>query len=190
MLQTEFALDKVQQKQAELPFSITCLDIQQILIDPKGAITANNTLDWLTRIRISDASGEREELVHMNNPVDYAGYRFFQASFISEGKARNATVQIVPDAGEPQEIKISRGGEANLPNGAKLKWENFVADFVVEKDGQIASQSGDYNNPALMMSLTNQGGETKRVYAFSREMPPNAPVNQPVMGYRFQACQF
>ena len=190
MLQTEFALDKIQQKPVALPFSVTCLDIEQKLIDPKGTITANNTLDWLTRIRITDQSGEREALVHMNNPIDHAGYRFFQASFISEGKARNATVQIVPDAGEPQEIKISRGGETNLPNGTKLKWENFVADFVVEKNGQIASQSGDYNNPALMMSLTSPNGETKRAYAFAREMPPNAPVNQPVMGYRFRLANF
>lgn len=190
LLQTEFILDKVQQKPTELPFSITCLDIQQILIDPKGAITASNTLDWLTRVRITDGTGEREALVHMNNPVDYEGYRFFQASFISEGKARTATVRIVPEAGEPQEIKISRGGEANLPNGAKLKWENFVADFVVEKDGEIASQSADYNNPALIMSLTDRSGETKRVYAFAREMPPNAPVNQPVMGFRFRLADY
>jgi cytochrome c biogenesis protein len=190
MLQTEFALDKVQQKYAPLPFSVTCLDIEQKLIDPKGTITANNTLDWLTRIRITDASGEREALIHMNNPIDHAGYRFFQASFISEGKARNATLRIIPEAGEPQEIKMSRGGETILPDGAKLKWENFVADFVVEKNGQIASQSGDYNNPALVMSLTSVGGETKRVYAFAKEMPPNAPVNQPVLGNRFRLLDF
>lgn len=191
MLQTEFNLDRVQQKQAALPFTVTCLDIEQKLIDPKGPITANNTLDWLTRIRITDTSGVREELVHMNNPVDYAGYRFFQASFISEGKARNATLLITPENGEPQKITLSRGGDTTLPNGANLKWENFVADFVVDKTGQIASQSGDYNNPALVMSLTAPGGgEPKRVYAFSREMPPNAPINQPVMGYRFRLADF
>ncbi len=68
--------------------------------------------------------------------------------------------------------------------------EKFVADFVVEKNGQIASQSGDYNNPALILSLTGSNGETKRAYAFAREMPPNAPVNQPVMGYRFRLTNF
>ncbi len=190
MLQTEFVLDKTRQKQTALPFSITCLDIEQKLIDPKGPITANNTLDWLTRIRITDASGTREELVHMNSPVDHAGYRFFQASFISEGKARNATIQVQPENGDSQEITISRGGEATLPNGAKLKWENFVADFVVDKNGQIASNSGDYNNPALVMMMTGTDGETKRVFAFSKAMPPNAPINQPVMGYRFKLGDF
>lgn len=190
MLQTEFNLDRVEQKPVALPFEITCLDIEQKLIDPKGTITANNTLDWLTLIRIKDASGEREELVHMNTPVDHAGYRFFQASFINEGKARNATLRIIPENGEPQEIKISRGGETTLPNGARLKWENFVADFVVGKNGQIASQSGDYNNPALLMTMTAPNGETRRVYAFAREMPPDAPVNQPVMGYRFRLGNF
>lgn len=190
MLQTEFNLDKIQQKPVALPFSITCLDIEQKLIDPKGTITANNTLDWLTRIRITDAGGTREELVHMNAPIDHAGYRFFQASFINEGKARNATIQIQPDGGNAQEITLPRGGETTLPNGAKLKWENFVADFVVGKNGQITSQSGDYNNPALVMSLTNPSGETKRVFAFATELPPDAPINQPVMGYRFRLGNF
>lgn len=190
MLQTQFNLDKVQQIPLELPFSITCLDIQQKLIDPKGTIVANNTLDWLTSIRITDESGTREELVHMNAPVDHRGYRFFQASFINEGKARNATILIQPENGSAQEINLSRGGEAVLPNGAKLKWENFVADFVVGKNGQIASQSGDYNNPALIMSLTNPGGETRRVFAFADELPPDAPINQPVMGYRFRLAVF
>ncbi len=190
MLQTEFVLDKTRQKQTALPFSVTCLDIEQKLIDPKGPITANNTLDWLTRIRITDESGTREELVHMNSPIDHAGYRFFQASFISEGKARNATIQIQPENGASQQITIPRGGEATLPNGEKLKWENFVADFVVDKNGQIASNSGDYNNPALVMTMTGTDGETKRVFAFSKEMPPNAPINQPVMGYRFRLGNF
>lgn len=190
MLQTDFNLDKIQQKPVALPFTVTCLDIQQKLIDPKGTIAANNTLDWLTRIQITDEKGTREELVHMNNPVDYRGYRFFQASFINEGKARAATILIQPENGNPQEITLSRGGETTLPNGAKLKWENFVADFVVGKNGQIASNSGDYNNPALVMALTNGDGETKRVYAFADELPPNAPINQPVMGYRFHLANF
>lgn len=190
LLQTEFVLDKVQQKQTELPFSITCLDIQQKLIDPKGAITANNTLDWLTRIRITDETGVREELVHMNNPIDHRGYRLFQASFIAEGKARTAKIRIIPESGESQEIILSRDGEVNLPNGAKLKWENFVSDFAVGQGGQGESQSDEYNNPALVMSLTNAAGEKKRVYAFATELPPNAPINQAVSGYRFRLTDF
>ena len=140
MLQTEFVLDKVQQKSVSLPFTITCLDIQQKLIDPKGAITANNTLDWLTRIRISDETGVREELVHMNNPIDHRGYRFFQSSFIPEGNARSAKIRITPEGGQPQEIDILRNGEARLPDGARLKWDNFVSDFAIEQGGQIGSQ--------------------------------------------------
>ena len=190
MLQTEFNLDRVQQKPVALPFSVTCLDIEQKLIDPKGTITANNTLDWLTRIRITDAGGTREELVHMNNPVDYAGYRFFQASFINEGKARNAAIMVQPENGEALEINLPRGGETVLPDGSRLKWENFVADFVVGKNGQIASSSGDYNNPALVLNLTDPNGVTKRVYAFAAELPPDAPINQPVAGYRFRLANF
>ncbi|MEP6923808.1 MAG: cytochrome c biogenesis protein ResB [Pyrinomonadaceae bacterium] len=192
MLQTEFVLDRTKQKPVSLPFEVTCLDIEQKLIDPNGGIVAANTLDWLTRIRISDATGEHEALVHMNNPVDYGGYRFFQASFISEGKARSATLQITPadNSSPPQEVKISRDGTIKLPNGVEAKWEEFAADFAVGANGQIESQSEDYNNPALILLLKNANGETRRAYAFAGLLPPNAPINQPVMGYRFQLKNF
>jgi cytochrome c biogenesis protein len=50
----QFNLDKQERYAAQLPFTITCTDIQQTLIDPKGSIDINNTMDWRTQIKIDD----------------------------------------------------------------------------------------------------------------------------------------
>ena len=39
---------------AEPPFTITCTDIEQKLIDPNGSIDLSNTMDWSTTLRIDD----------------------------------------------------------------------------------------------------------------------------------------
>src|SRR5215469_17633937 len=66
---------------AKLPFAIQCTDIQQKLVRPEGGLDANNTVDWLSFVRILDKSKnlEKDALVHLNAPYDYRGYRFFQS---------------------------------------------------------------------------------------------------------------
>ena len=175
-----------------LPFEVTCTDIQQKLIRKEGPITADNTLDWLTRIRIKDETGEREALVHMNNPYDYRGYRFFQASFQPRGHARNVTLQVTPDGGgEPATLTIPRGGAATLPDGTRVEYADFFSDFVITQRGPD-TQSEDYNRPAALLRVTPAGGTApERVYAMSAEMLKSAPMaGKAVGGYRFQMTDF
>ncbi|HYP52982.1 MAG TPA: cytochrome c biogenesis protein ResB, partial [Pyrinomonadaceae bacterium] len=175
-----------------LPFEVTCTDIQQKLIRKEGPITADNTLDWLTRIRIKDETGEREALVHMNTPYDYRGYRFFQASFQPTGHARHITLSAVPEAGgEPVTVTVPRKGSANLPDGTRVEFQNFYPDFVISQRG-AGTQSGDYNNPAALLAVTPAaGGSPERVYAMSAERLRNAPMaGKAVGGYKFQLTDF
>ena len=94
-----FELNEVKQFTKQLPFEIICTDIQQKLIKKEGSISAMNTIDWLTRIKIKDGAETHEVLVQLNKPFDYRGYRFFQASFTPIGRARNITVRLTPAAG-------------------------------------------------------------------------------------------
>ena len=80
-----------------LPFTITCTDIEQKLIDPNGSIDINNTLDWRTQIKIDDPEyGATVADVSLNKPFNYRGYRFFQASAITMGSARMMTLELTP----------------------------------------------------------------------------------------------
>ena len=50
----QFKLDKQERFNVQLPFTITCNEIDQKLIDPNGSIEINNTMDWRTQIKIDD----------------------------------------------------------------------------------------------------------------------------------------
>jgi cytochrome c biogenesis protein len=191
MTQNVINLDQVSQTSLQLPFTVTCTDIQQKLIRKDGSILANNTIDWLTRIKIKDEYGEREALVHLNYPYDYRGYRFFQASFISLGRARNITLRLTPEnGGPPQDVTIARDGNATLADGTKIDFENFLPDFTLGQGGRPDTQSGDYNNPAAVLNLKTPAGETKRAYAFAMELPDGAPVGAAVGGYKFRLIDY
>ncbi|HEX8473565.1 MAG TPA: cytochrome c biogenesis protein ResB [Pyrinomonadaceae bacterium] len=177
----------------ELPFEVACTDIQQKLIKKEGTITADNTLDWLTWIKIRDKTDgtERDALVHLNHPYDYRGYRFFQASFQAHGQAREIKLRLTPEAGgETQDIVIKRDGETSLPDGTRITFAKFFPDFTF-KGGSPTSASDDYNNPAAMLSVVRAGGgQPERAFAFANPLPEGLPVGAAKGGYKFQLVDF
>lgn len=182
-----FRLDK---STAALPFEVTCTDIRQELIRKDGPITADNTIDWLTEIKIKDETGEHNALVHMNRPHDYRGYRFFQASFMNVGHARNIKLRLTPEAGgQPLEFSIARDGSTQLPDGTKIDYVDFQPDFTMQ-GSQVTSQSGEYNNPAAILNVVTPAGERTRAFAFAQELPSSAPVGRAVAGYKFRMIDF
>jgi cytochrome c biogenesis protein len=172
----------------QLPFTMFCTDIQQKLIDPKGSIEINNTLDWRTQIKIDDPSyGEITADISLNKPFNYRGYRFFQASAITEGKAREMKLELSPaDGSQPILVNLMRNGTANLPDGTKIEYENFWSDFVV---GQQQSASNQFKNAAVKLKVTKDG-ETKAAYAFANKLPDNVPIGAAVFGYKFKLTEF
>jgi cytochrome c biogenesis protein len=180
------------QVKLNLPFEVECTDIQQKLLEKNGAISPMNTLDWLTRVRIKDPGrGETEALVRMNRPYDYRGYRFFQSSFTPEGKARQITLSVTPEAGGPaQQVVIHRDGEATLPDGTRVEFKDFLPDFTLE-GGRPATASPDYNHPAAVLRVYNAAGQFERAYAFQAGRADGAPMaGRAVNGYKFQLAEF
>ena len=194
MSETVFNLDdrglQLGKSARALPFEVTCTDIQQKLIRLDGPITADNTIDWLTHIRIKDETGEHTAVVHMNNPHDYRGYRFFQASFINVGRARQISLRATPEGGgQPVEVTIPRDGSATLPDGTRIDFLNFQPDFTMN-GGQITTASGEYNNPAAQLLVRAPDGKQERAFAFAQELPAGAPIGRAVAGYKFRLASF
>ncbi len=187
----QFNLDQQERFAVGLPFSIDCTDIQQNLIDPNGSIEINNTLDWRTQIKISDPQyGETIADVSLNRPFEYRGYRFFQASAITVGSARQMTLELTPQTGgEPFQINLMRNGSTNLPDGTKIEYEAFFPDFVLNQ-GKPDTRSADYNNTAAVLNITTPAGEKKTAYAFGNKMPDNIPIGAPVAGYKWRLKTF
>ncbi|HEX8685350.1 MAG TPA: cytochrome c biogenesis protein ResB, partial [Pyrinomonadaceae bacterium] len=188
-----FNVDQLSRSVFQLPFEVECTDIEQKLIRKEGSISQDNTLDWLTRIKIKDPErGETEALVHLNRPYDYRGYRFFQASYIADGKARCVRLRVTPQSGgEPQEVVIPRGGSAALADGTRVEFKDFAANFTVGGRGDEEPEQAVYNNPAATLAVTTPGARPVKAVAFTPEMAERAPfAKQPVAGYTWRLVDF
>ncbi|CAN5866866.1 cytochrome c biogenesis protein ResB [soil metagenome] len=188
----QFNLDKQERFNVQLPFSITCTEIEQKLIDPKGSIEINNTLDWRTQIKIDDPEyGSTVADVSLNKPFEYRGYRFFQASAITIGSASEMTLDVIPqtEGAQPLTVNIKRNGTAELPDGTKIKHEAFFPDFVMQ-GSELGTRSAEYNNPVAVLNITQPDGKTEKVFAFANKLPDNAPINAPKAGYRWRMQSF
>lgn len=186
-----YNLDRQERAPVNLPFSLHCTDIEQKLVDKKGSIEVNNTLDWFTRMQIDDpVYGQRDVSISLNQPYTYRGFRFFQASAITVGSARNMTLRLAPaDGGEPLTVNLPRNGSAVLPDNTKIEYQNFFADFAFV-GGKPDTRSADYNNPAAQLKITSPNGETKNAYAFAADLPSGAPVGAPIFGYKYKLVDF
>jgi cytochrome c biogenesis protein len=190
MSDTVVDLDRANEMTQQLPFQIHCTDIQQKLIKKDGSISAMNTIDWMTRFTISDETGTHEAFVQLNRPFDYRGYRFFQASFTTVGRARNITVEATPATGGTSEvISIPRDGWANLADGTRVKFAEFRGDFRIGPEDPNENTT-EYPNPGAVLQVGKQGDTPQRAYAFGPQMT-NIPVaGKPVGGYTFKLIDF
>ncbi|HMO80243.1 MAG TPA: cytochrome c biogenesis protein ResB [Pyrinomonadaceae bacterium] len=187
-----FDLDKKEKFNVQLPFTITCTDIEQKLIDPRGSISVTNTLDWRTQIRIDDPEyGVTTADVSMNNPFSYRGFRFFQAEASRIGYARSIVLDIESqEGGGTESYRIPRLGSVTTDAGMVIEYDEFLPDFVFGPDGRPDTRSGDYNNPVAVLSVTPKGGERTRVFAFEGGRADNLPVGAPKVGYKWKLAEY
>lgn len=186
---TAFNLDQIQQVTKKLPFEIICTDIQQKLIKNDGSISASNTIDWLTRIQIKDEGQTHEALVQMNRPFDYRGYRFFQASFVSIGRARNITVRLTDESGKTQDVSIQRDGSTTLENGTNIRFVDFRGNFSLGKEN-LNEDTTSFPNPGAILQVTQPNGTPQTAYAFNEQMAGIPVADKFIGGYKFKLIDF
>ena len=190
IFETMFDLDQMKEFNMRLPFEIVCTDIQQKLIKNDGSISAMNTIDWLTTIKIKDGAETHEAVVQMNRPFDYRGYRFFQASFTPIGRARNITVRLTPaNGGQPQDITIPRDGAMNLADGTKVQFVNFRGNFSIAKE-DLNEDTSNYPNPGAVLQVTPPNAAPEPAYAFGAQMADIPAAKKAVAGYTYQLVDF
>ena len=189
MFDTVVDLDKTNQVTKRLPFDVVSTDLQQKLIKKEGSLSAQNTIDWITRFNITDETGTHEAMVQMNRPFDYRGYRFFQASFTPIGRARNITINVKSASGETQEITIPRNSSAVLADGTKINFMEFRGNFRIGEEEKDEDTS-DYKNPAAVLQVTPPDSTSQTAYAFGPQMANMPVAGKPVGGYTFQLTDF
>jgi cytochrome c biogenesis protein len=170
----EITVDGGSESQAFLPFQIECVDLEQKLIRPEGALDNSNTIDWLSYVRIVDKEHnvQRDMLVHLNNVGDYRGYRFFQSSFLPVGSARQITISFEPrDAvgATLGPVTIKRNASAEVPGIGTVSYVGFYPDFSVDSSGPT-TLSRDYNNPVAQLQITGPDGKRTTSFAFNPQL--------------------
>ena len=188
--ETVVNLDRVSEVSKQLPFEVSFTDIEQKLIRKEGPLSPSNTLDWITRFTIRDEGEIHTGIAQMNRPFDYRGYRFFQASFISTGRARNISITATPaDGSAPQELSIDRDGSAKLADGTVIRFSEFRGNFRIGPEDPNEDTSA-YPNPAAVLQVVPPGGTVETAYAFGPQMA-NIPIaGKPVAGYTFRLTDF
>jgi len=183
-------LDRVSEITKQLPFEVTAIDIQQKLIRGDGPITVGNTIDWLTYFQIKDETGVHDAFVQMNRPFDFRGYRFFQASFVPVGRARNITVRLTPEAGGPiQDVVIPRDGAVTLPDGTMVRFSEFRGNFSIGREDPNEDTSA-YPNPGAVLQVFQPGQTPVTAYAFGPKLAAMPVAKKPVAGYSYQLIDF
>ena len=183
-------LDRITEVTKQLPFEVTFNDIEQKLIRKEGSLSASNTLDWITRFTIKDGAETTDGMAQMNRPFDYRGYRFFQASFVSTGRARNISITATPaDGSAPIDLNIARDGTVALPDGTSIRFAEFRGKFNVGPE-DTSEDTSSYPNPAAVLEVVPPGSTVQTAYAFGPEMADIPIAKKPVGGYTYKLNDF
>ncbi|MGB7069948.1 MAG: cytochrome c biogenesis protein ResB, partial [Pyrinomonadaceae bacterium] len=101
------------------------------------------------------------------------------------------TLEVTPEnGGAASKIDIARGGSANLSDGTKIDFEQFLPDFALGAGGRPDTRSGEYLNPAAVLSVTRPQAEKERVFAFASKLADNIPIGAPKLGYKWRLASF
>ncbi|MBZ5678894.1 MAG: cytochrome c biogenesis protein ResB [Acidobacteriia bacterium] len=140
-----------------MPFAVRC--------DSTGeeTYTDGTPKRWWSKLAVVDQGREveRKEIV-VNDPLVYAGLRFYQASYGSTGKLDRLILTANPTSGTggAREISLALNQTVVLDADTSVQLAEFIPDYVVQ-DGRVYARSNDVVNPAAHLIVTSQKAGTK-----------------------------
>lgn len=119
--------------------------------------------DWKSTVTVIENGEEKlSKIIEVNHPLSYKGYMFYQASYGYDWQ--NMTIEIWAKKKDNPDYT----GKVRLRLGEKVELEGenlqittlqFVPDFIIGENGQIATRSQLPNNPAVY--IEGWQGETQ-----------------------------
>jgi len=146
-----------------LPFQVVCNNLRVDLRDPDGPLAQGNFDNWYTEVTFVKGDQKETTTVYLNHPVDYEGYRFFQASFGPPGEASDATIDIESPDGRHRSVKLKRNEPVSVEGLGQVTFARFRPDVLNDR-------AQEYSRPVAELQVVKPSGETLRTAAFSPEM--------------------
>ncbi|HYX67934.1 MAG TPA: cytochrome c biogenesis protein ResB, partial [Terriglobales bacterium] len=114
---------------------------------------------WWSKLAVVENSRQiRSKEISVNDPLDYRGVRFFQASYGPTGEIQAVKLTVNAQGTAPRTIELVSDKPARLDAAATVCLAQFVPDFAIEGN-QITSRSQQPNNPALHLVVTTAKGD-------------------------------
>ena len=136
-----------------IPFAVRC--------DGTGEETYSDGTPkkWWSKLAVVENGREvaRKEIV-VNDPLVYAGLRFYQASYGRTGKLDQLVLTATPvsgTTGKSREISLAFNQTLSLDPDTSVQLTEFIPDYVVQ-DGHVYTRSNDVSNPAVHMIVTSK----------------------------------
>ncbi len=132
-----------------LPFSLEC---EKFVVE---YYENGRPKEYRSYIKLIDGKKTLKTTIKVNSPLDYKGFRFYQASF---GVAQEPTILL-----EVKDKKTGKSFELKVPFRKPVPLPN--KDGVIE----LAQAVGDFRNlgPAFLLLLKKNGGKERQVLLFS-----------------------
>ncbi len=120
---------------------------------------------------IDDNKEVLQKTIEVNDPLIYRGIFFYQSTYgpAPDGRGRARIRLTQKDGGRKHELEVSVGSTVSIPGTSyTIRANEFLADFTMGNDGKAFSRSEQFNNPALNLTLLEDGTENFTTWVFAR----------------------
>jgi cytochrome c biogenesis protein len=128
--------------------------------------------DWKSTLTVlEDGSDALSKTIEVNHPLSYKGFVFYQSGYGWDWK--NPTLEIwVKKTNDPSFLKkfeLGVGEKAQLgEENIEITVVNFIPDFIIGENNEIATRSLDPNNPAAYIEGWQEGEKLFSSWIFAK----------------------
>jgi cytochrome c biogenesis protein len=134
---------------------------------PNGSVR-----DWKSTLTVlENGSNVHSKIIEVNHPLSYKGFVFYQSGYGWDWK--NPTLEIwtkkSDDPGFLRKLQLGVGDKARLDEeNIEITVLNFIPDFIIGENNEIATRSLNPNNPAAYIEGWREGEKLFSSWIFAK----------------------
>jgi cytochrome c biogenesis protein len=150
----------------ELDFSLRCDDFELTYYP-----NSNRPKDYKIKLTVIEGGKEvLSKVIEVNDPLQYKGSFFYQSSYGTLPDRGSVLLRVTPrNSGQSQDYRVQVGQNFRIGDTEdKVSVNRFLPDFSIDSNGRAFSRSRTLNNPAIQLTVAQDGKEMYRTWVFSK----------------------